>query len=219
MYKTGLPESNASDFTTYKPEQRVIVESYAYKKVANRIKPVATTLPEEFRIVRKIPRDPLATLPKLLTKPPEFVPGTRYTQERKEAMKINKKGFLWPEEEKLAHHLIKVHETAFAWTEEEKGKFSDDYFEPVVIPTIEHVPWVLRNIPIPPGNYDKVVEIIKNKIRSGVYEPSNSSYRSKWFCVLKKDGKSLQIVHDLQPLNAVAVKDSGVPPMQANMSF
>ena len=27
------------------------VSSYAYKKVANRVKPVATTLPEQFRIV------------------------------------------------------------------------------------------------------------------------------------------------------------------------
>ena len=30
-------------------------------------------------------------------------------------------------------------------------------------------------------------------------EDSNSSYWSRWFCVLKKDGKSLRIVHNLQP--------------------
>jgi hypothetical protein len=52
--------------------------------------------------------------------------------------------------------------------------------------------------------------MIQNKIQSGVYKPSNSSYRSCWFCVLKKDKKSLRIMHDLQPLNAVTVKDSGV---------
>lgn len=184
----------------------------AYKKVANRVKPVATTLPEEFRIVRKIPTDPLATLPTLPTKPPDFTPGERYTQERKEMMPVNKNGFLWPEEEKLVHHLIKLHETAFAWTEDEKGKFSEDYFEPVVIPTVEHVPWMLKNIPIPPGIYDQVVEVIRKKIQAGVYEPSNSSYRSRWFCVLKKDGKALRLVHDLQPLNAVAIRDSGIIP-------
>ena len=213
MYSNDLPFANKEEFETYMPKQEISLESFAYKKVANRIKPVATTLPEEFRIVRKIPRDPLAGLPVLPKKPPEFIAGKRYTLERKEAMKVNEGGFLWPEEERLVHHLIKVHETAFAWTEDEKGKFSEDYFEPVMIPTIEHIPWVLRNIPIPPGIYDRVVEIIKSKIQSGVYEPSNSSYRSRWFCVLKKDGKSLRIVHDLQPLNAVAVKDSGVPPM------
>src|SRR6266481_226765 len=42
---------------------------------------------------------------------------------------------------------------------------------------------------------------------------SNSSYHSKWFCVLKKDAKALRLVHDLQPLSAVTIKDSGVPPI------
>ena len=31
--------------------------------------------------------------------------------------------------------------------------------------------------------------------------------------MLKKDGKSLRIVHDLKPLNAVTIKDSALPPM------
>ncbi|KAF9470609.1 hypothetical protein BDN70DRAFT_766177, partial [Pholiota conissans] len=177
-----------------------------YKKVANRTKPVATTLPEEFRIERRIPGDPLANLPILPTSPPDYQPGQRYTKERMEAMAVNKDEFLWPEEEKLVHYLIRAHEQAFAWTEQEKGKFSDAYFDPVVIPTIEHIPWVLRNIPIPPGIYDRVIEVIRNKIDAGSYEASNSSYRSRWFCVLKKDGKSLRIVHDLQPLNAVTIK-------------
>jgi hypothetical protein len=98
-------------------------EILAYKKVANKVRPVATTLPEEFRIVRRVPSDPLANIPKLPTSPPEFSPGKRYTQERMEAMSVNSDGFLWPEEEKLVHYLIKAHEMAFAWTEEEKGKF------------------------------------------------------------------------------------------------
>ncbi len=46
-----------------------------------------------------------------------------------------------------------------------------------------------------------------------VYMRSNSSYHSKWFCVLKKDAKALRLVHDLQPLNAVTIKDSGAPPI------
>ena len=68
------------------------------------------------------------------------------------------------------------------------------------------------NIPIPPSIYDEVIRILKEKIRVSVYERSNSSYRSKWFCILKTDGKSLCIVHDLQPLNVVTIKDSGAPP-------
>jgi hypothetical protein len=77
------------------------VSSYRYKKVANCVRPVATTLPEEFRIVRRIPHDVLADLPKLPTNPPEVLPGKRYTAERMANQKINPDGFLWPEEEKL----------------------------------------------------------------------------------------------------------------------
>ena len=185
----------------------------AYKKVANRVKPVATTLPEEFRIVRRVPHDPLADLPTLPEHPPDFTPGKRYTAERMMKQKINPNGFLTSEEEKLCHWLFRVHEDGFAWCEAEKGKFSSEYFDPVVIPTIEHVPWVLKNIPIPPGIFNEVVRVIKDKIASGVYEESNSSYRSQWFCVLKKDGASLRLVHDLQPLNQVTIRDSAVPPI------
>lgn len=188
------------------------VSAFAYKKVANRVKPVATTLPEQYRIQRRIPSDPLADLPTLPTHPPDFTPGVRYTEERMASMNANPEGFLTPEEEKLVHFIIKAHETGFAWDESEKGKFSHDYFNPVLIPTVEHIPWALKNIPIPNGILNQVIEIIKNKIATGIYEPSSSSYRSRWFCVVKKDGKSLRLVHDLQPLNAVAIKDSGLPP-------
>lgn len=34
--------------------------------------------------------------------------------------------------------------------------------------------------------------------------------------MLKKDGKSLRLVHDLQPLNAITIKDSGLPPIIEN---
>lgn len=54
--------------------------------------------------------------------------------------------------------------------------------------------------------------MLKEKIDAGVYEPSQASYRSKWFCVLKKNGK-LRIVHDLQPLNRVTIRDAGLPPV------
>ena len=55
------------------------------------------------------------------------------------------------------------------------------------------------------------MELLREKIVAGVYEPSQSSYRSKWFCVLKKSGK-LRIVHDLQPLNQVTIRETGLPP-------
>jgi hypothetical protein len=67
----------------------------------------------------------------------------------------------------------------------------------VDIPVVPHKPWIQRNIPIPPGLYDKLFKLVKQKMNAGVFEPSNSSYWSRWFCVLKKDGKSLHIVQSL----------------------
>ena len=80
-----------------------------------------------------------------------------------------------------------------------------DPYPPVKIPVIPHTPWIKRNILIPPGIYDEVCTIICKKIESGIYERSNSTYHSRWFCTLKKDGKALCIVHSLEPLNRVTI--------------
>ncbi|KAF8575603.1 hypothetical protein K439DRAFT_1282254, partial [Ramaria rubella] len=66
------------------------------------------------------------------------------------------------------------------------------------------------NYPIPPGLFKQVVKIVKDKIASGVFEPSSSSYQSKWFCVANKNG-GFQLVHDLQALNSVTIKDTSLP--------
>jgi hypothetical protein len=121
-------------------------------------------------------------------------------------------GFLLPAERALIHHFMTLHQDAFAWDDSERGHFREDFFPPVETPVIPHTPWVLRNIPIPPGIYDDVCAALKRKIDAGVFELSNSSYRSRWFCVVKKDGKSLRIVQSLEPLNKVTIQQSGVPP-------
>ena len=132
--------------------------------------------------------------------------------------KLHKGSFLWPEERKLLHHFVGVHNEAFAWDDTERGSFKSEYFPPIVIPTVAHVPWVLKNRPVPPGLYNRICDLIKQKIDAGVYEPSNSSYRSRWFCVLKKDGESLRIVHSLEPLNKVTIAHSGVPPATEDLA-
>jgi hypothetical protein len=184
----------------------------AYKKVARKVRPVSASLPEDYRIIRQIPIDPLLSLPPLPTHSPDFTPGIRLTQERLAELDLNRYDFLWPEELKLLAHILRVNELGLAWTEAEKGQFHDDYVSPVKIPVIEHVPWIQKNIPIPTGILDQVIQIFRDKFAAGVYEHSDASYRSRWFCVAKKNG-SLRLVHDLQPLNAVTVRNSGVPPL------
>src|SRR5271169_1769572 len=186
---------------------------YKYKPVALKVKPVVQELPAEFRIKREIIGDPLAEMPKLSTNPPDFVPTGRYTEERKDQFdKVYKEDFLLEEEKKLMHHFMMEQSEGFAWDDSECGRFREDFFPPVEIPVVPHKPWVLKNIPIPPGLYPEICKIIKTKLDAGVYERSNSSYRSRWFCVIKKDGKNLRLVHSLEPLNEVTIAHSGVPP-------
>jgi hypothetical protein len=168
---------NKTQITEDEPTVSVFT-SKKYKLVALKVKPVYTELPDQYRIKRNITVDPLAEMPVLKTRPPDFVPTGRYTQEHKENMdKVHKGDFLWPEERKLMHYLIMEQEKAFAWDDSERGRFRTDFFPPVMMPTIEHKPWVYRNIPIPAGIYDEVCKIVQKKIEVGVYEPSNTFHR------------------------------------------
>lgn len=183
----------------------------AYKRVDKKIKPVPATIPEESKVIRRFPENPLDSLPPLPVNPPDFVPNGRLTEERLQEMKLFEEDFLWPEEKKLFTHIMQFHQNALVFEDSQRGSFREDYFSPYIIPVVPHVPWAHGNIPIPPGIREKVIELLREKMAAGVYEPSQSSYRSRWFCVLKKSGK-LRLVHDLQPLNAVTIKEAGLPP-------
>jgi hypothetical protein len=184
-----------------------------YKPVALKVRPMETELPSRFCIVRKIEGDPLEDVPELPTRPTDFELTGHYTAKRKAQFdKIHAGDFLLPEECRLMHRFMCLQNQVFAWDDSERRHFREDFFPPIEMPTIPHKPWAEHNIPIPLGIYDEVCRLIKRKIDAGVYEPSNSSYRLKWFCVVKKDGKSLRIVHSLEPLNKVTIKHAGVTP-------
>ena len=200
------------------PEAVFISAKKKYKPVARKVKPVLEDLPAKFRIIRHIIGDPLANLPVLNPHPPPFTPTGRYSQERKDQFDKDNSHFLLPDERALLHHFMMLHNEAFAWDNTERGHFREDFFPPIDIPVIPHEPWVERNIRIPPGLYDELCKLLKQKIDAGVFEPSNSSYRSRWFCVLKKDGKSLRIVQSLEPLNKVTIAHSGVPPFTEQLA-
>jgi hypothetical protein len=142
----------------------------------------------------------------------------RFARERAHKLDLDPAKWLWPEELKLVQWLVRAHEHAFAWNASERGRLNETCFLPYKIPTIPHTPWSQHNIPIPPATLGEVVRIIKEKIVSGVYEPSTAAYQSRWFCIVKKDGKSLRIVHDLQPLNAVTIRNASLLPFVEHLA-
>ena len=88
----------------------------------------------------------------------------------------------------------------------------ESYFSPYKIPHVPHAPWQERNIPILPCLCEKAVELLHLKIKARVYEPCQSPYRSKWFCTWNPQKQKLHIVHDLQPLNKVSIKEFSILP-------
>jgi hypothetical protein len=204
----------ATGKTTFNEE--VFTYKRKYKPVEKKVRAVPATLPEEFRVVRKMPENPLDTLPKISSQPSQvWIPGKRLTVERWAALKdtLKKENFLWPEEIKMLRDVLLANEVALAWDESMRGSFNPEYFPPVILPVVAHEPWAKKSIPIPPGIREQVIEEIKKKIALGVYESSSSSYRSPIFVVPKKDPTKIRIVHDLQELNRVTIRDSGVPPV------
>jgi hypothetical protein len=153
---------------------------------------------------RQIPLNPLKTLTRLSKRPPEFIPTAHLTQQHLKELEINKEGFLSEEEEKLFVQVMANNEEALACVDTEQGMLKESYFSPYIMPTVPHDPWAFINKLIPPSIRDKDIELLKEKMAAGVYEPSQSSYQSRWFCVAKKNGK-LHIVHDLQPLNKISI--------------
>lgn len=141
-----------------------IVMKKKYKPVAKKVKPVVTKLPSKYRIEQNIIGDPLEEMPSLDPNPLSFVPGTCYTDNRREALRKLHKDFLSPAELDFLNDFMLKHETPFAWSVKERGKFRTDFFPPVEIPVIPHMPWVERNIPIPPGIYDESVKLSRKKL-------------------------------------------------------
>jgi len=92
---------------SFEPDKCPSSSSFAYKKVANEIRPVATTLPENFRIIRHDHPDPLAGMRPMPVRPPDFVPTGRFTAQRRGQMAIGK-NLLWPEEIKSAEWIVRT---------------------------------------------------------------------------------------------------------------
>ena len=59
-----------------------------------------------------------------------------------------------------------------AFEDPERGILREDYFSPYIIHIVPHIPWEFKNIPIPPGIYNDIIKLLKDKIAAGVYEPS-----------------------------------------------
>ncbi|KAK4698933.1 hypothetical protein P7C70_g7335, partial [Phenoliferia sp. Uapishka_3] len=184
-----------------------------YKPVGKKILPVPIALPETLNAPLRRPpmsRDPYET--PLTHDQPIFVPGGKLTEERIALMDFGPEGWLTEEERNLILNVLRLREKALAFDGTERGKLKESYADPYKIPVVPHTPWRQSALPIPLAAREKIIETFKSRMEEGLYEKSSSAYSGRWFVVAKKDGK-YRIVHDLQPLNAVTIRDAGLPPV------
>ncbi|KAK4699351.1 hypothetical protein P7C70_g6909, partial [Phenoliferia sp. Uapishka_3] len=210
--QAGLAKAiRIDDDDTYK---KIVFEvNTKYKPVGKKILPIAIALPPTSNPPLRRPpmsRDPYST--PLTPNMPEFVAGGRLTEERVGMMDFGPEGWLSSEERNLILNVLRLREKALAFDGSERGKLKSTYADPYKIPVVPHTPWRQTALPIPLAAREKIIETFKSRMKEGLYERSTSAYSGRWFVVAKKDGK-YRIVHDLQPLNAVTIRDAGLPPI------
>jgi hypothetical protein len=77
--------------------------------------------------------------------------------------------------------VLRLNDKSLAFDNSERGNFSDKYFSPYIIPTVPHIPWAQKNAPIPAGIGDQVIEMLKDKIDTGVMELCQGQYAEAIF--------------------------------------
>ncbi|RKP33348.1 hypothetical protein BJ085DRAFT_10943, partial [Dimargaris cristalligena] len=101
---------------------------------------------------------------------------------------------------------LKEVDQAFAFGPEHLGLVHPSITKPIRVHTVPHTPWNYRPFAVPRALHDKVVNLLNDRLESGIIEPSEGPYASRWFTQLKKDGEKLRFIQDLQPVNAVTVR-------------
>ena len=71
------------------------------------------------------------------------------------------------------HHFMMLQNKGFAWSDSERGHFKAEFFPLVEIPTVPHIPWIQKNIPIPPGIYPVLGKWLRDRKSTRL----NSSHR------------------------------------------
>ncbi|KAL3702292.1 hypothetical protein R1sor_020314 [Riccia sorocarpa] len=182
------------------------VEVHAkYKSVLKKVKPVATQLPgdSEHQVELAAKQPDLRDVRRI---------GHKFTPETLMKLKIGGDDFLTDCEKKKFEEMIRSYEKVFSFSAEEIGCVDPKVIAPMVIFTVLHVPWDLKPIPVPRAMLPKLINLLKEKMRMGILEPSMAPYSSRWFTILKKNG-SLRFIQDLQPANSVTIRNVGTGPI------
>jgi hypothetical protein len=145
----------------------------------------------------------------LISKFPTLAKGTRLIDERVALMQIGID--LLPREKDPMMQVLYNREAVLSWDFSEIGKVRSAVAVPQRIRTVPRTAWQAPGFPIPRALTETVVEMLKNRISSGLLEPCHGPYRNPWFLVKKKSGK-YRMVNAAMDINEVTVRDANLPP-------
>lgn len=177
-----------------------------YKTVAKKVRPVALPLPLDCK--EKV--DEASMQPNL--RDPKKIGHEFVNKAALDGLKVGGEDFLTKMEEESFRKMLLRHGKAFAFEPHEIGCVDPSVVAPMVIFTISHTPWNLRPIPVPKAHLPKLVELLNEKIKMGILEPSIAPYSNRWFTVPKKNG-ALRFIQDMQPVNKVTIRNMGSSPI------
>ena len=196
----------------------------AYKRKAEKVKPVdydksdgskpsssrkwkEDAIREAERKGLHVPREPQDRwfIPKFSS----IEKGIRLTPERIEKMKIGE--FLTPKERELLIGMLFNREEALAWDFTEKGIIKESVAEYPKIRTVPHKAWQQAAFQPPKALHEVAVDMVKQRLKNGVLEPSYGPYRNPWFLVKKGNGK-YRLINAAMNINRVTIRDANMPP-------
>jgi hypothetical protein len=135
--------------------------------------------------------------------------GTRLTDERVSLIQIGID--LLPREKDLLMQVLYDREAVLSWDFSEIGKIRSAVAAPQQIRTVPHTAWQAPGFPIPRALTETVVEMLKDRLSSGLLEPCHGPYRNPWFLVKKKSGK-YRMVNAAINITKVTIRDANLPP-------
>lgn len=140
-----------------------------------------------------------------------FPAGTRLTPERLEEILKPCRGTLSKKELKVFEEILWNREGALAWDFSECGKLDPLVAPPQVIKVVDHKAWQAGAIPIPLGLQAKLVDLLKLRLKHGIFEESHGPYRNPYFLVVKKDG-GVRFILSATKYNGITIRDAYIPP-------
>ena len=135
--------------------------------------------------------------------------GSRLTAERVDAMVVG--GGLLPRERELLIALLYNREKALAFDFSHCGTVRPEVAPPQEIRTVEHDAWQVKNFPVPKALVGTVVDMLRERLSTGVLEYCYGPYRNPWFLV-KKSGGRYRLINAAMEMNRVTVRDANLPP-------